>query len=84
MFSACKNCSQGVTADCFAKNCISADGIEKGVLSVNRQIPGPAVQVSACAMCIQWPLACIDCSLNNFIISIAQCAVGVQKRYCHC
>lgn len=46
-FSACKNCSAGVTDDCFAENCITADGVERGVLSINRQIPGPAVQVSA-------------------------------------
>ncbi|XP_067620020.1 uncharacterized protein [Eurosta solidaginis] len=42
---ACGRCSLGVTADCFAPQCILADGYEKGVMSINRQLPGPPIQV---------------------------------------
>ncbi|CAD6991399.1 unnamed protein product [Ceratitis capitata] len=42
---ACGRCSLGIIADCFAPQCILADGYEKGVMSINRQLPGPAIQV---------------------------------------
>lgn len=31
--------------DCNRKYCILGDGMEKGVMSINRQIPGPSLQV---------------------------------------
>ncbi|XP_067009264.2 uncharacterized protein [Anabrus simplex] len=31
--------------DCFAPQCVTADGYEKGILTVNRQLPGPSIQV---------------------------------------
>lgn len=31
--------------DCFNLHCLTADGIEKGVMSINRQIPGPEIHV---------------------------------------
>lgn len=41
---ACLNCPKNST-DCFRKDCISADGFKKAVVSVNRLIPGPTIQV---------------------------------------
>jgi FtsP/CotA-like multicopper oxidase with cupredoxin domain len=48
--SACGSCGRpfgGIQAarDCFNDQCITADGVEKGVMSINRQIPGPSVHV---------------------------------------
>jgi FtsP/CotA-like multicopper oxidase with cupredoxin domain len=34
-----------VIADCFHPQCITADGLERGVMSINRQIPGPPIHV---------------------------------------
>ncbi|XP_055857102.1 uncharacterized protein LOC129919980 [Episyrphus balteatus] len=45
MGPACGACQQGVTADCFKPQCIIGDGFQKGVMSINRMIPGPAIQV---------------------------------------
>ncbi|KAI8121740.1 hypothetical protein FF38_00341 [Lucilia cuprina] len=42
---ACGKCAQGVEEDCNNPQCIVGDGVEKGVMSINRQIPGPAIQV---------------------------------------
>ncbi|XP_011194194.2 uncharacterized protein LOC105219623 [Zeugodacus cucurbitae] len=42
---ACGRCALGIIADCFAPQCILADGYEKGVMSINRQLPGPTIQV---------------------------------------
>ncbi|KAJ9592214.1 hypothetical protein L9F63_001215, partial [Diploptera punctata] len=41
---ACMNCT-GSGASCDLPQCITADGFERGVLSVNRRIPGPSIQV---------------------------------------
>lgn len=38
-------CASGVQEDCQNLQCITADGIEKNVVSINRQIPGPMIQV---------------------------------------
>ncbi|XP_058451551.1 uncharacterized protein LOC131430517 [Malaya genurostris] len=45
MGAACKKCSKDNHADCNHHGCITADGIERGVMSINRQIPGPILQV---------------------------------------
>lgn len=44
-FSACGKCSEGVMEDCFHPQCITVDGIERGLNSINRQLPGPAINV---------------------------------------
>lgn len=44
MSKACYDCPFNVT-DCFRKHCIPADGIERSILVVNRQMPGPAIEV---------------------------------------
>jgi hypothetical protein len=45
-FSACAECFAGVKEDCFHHQCITADGVEKGVMSINRLVPGPSIQVN--------------------------------------
>ncbi|XP_063699608.1 uncharacterized protein LOC134830148 [Culicoides brevitarsis] len=42
---ACGKCSEGVLEDCFHPHCISVDGFERGVTSINRQIPSPPIHV---------------------------------------
>jgi FtsP/CotA-like multicopper oxidase with cupredoxin domain len=44
-FSACNDCAKGNQSQCFHEQCITADGYERGFVSVNRQLPGPAIQV---------------------------------------
>ncbi|XP_046390564.1 laccase-1-like [Ischnura elegans] len=44
MGDACGNCPTNRTA-CFDPQCITGDGYEKTVLTVNRKIPGPAIHV---------------------------------------
>uniref|UniRef100_A0A8D8I2J0 Laccase-4 n=1 Tax=Culex pipiens TaxID=7175 RepID=A0A8D8I2J0_CULPI len=45
LFSACKACADGNHPDCYHHACLTADGVERGVMSINRQIPGPPIQV---------------------------------------
>uniref|UniRef100_A0A8D8ZWC7 Laccase-5 n=1 Tax=Cacopsylla melanoneura TaxID=428564 RepID=A0A8D8ZWC7_9HEMI len=42
---ACGNCTNGSPNDCNNKHCVTADGFERAVLTINRQIPGPSIQV---------------------------------------
>lgn len=42
---ACKNCGLESESDCFLNQCITADGIPRGVMSINRRIPAPAIHV---------------------------------------
>ncbi|CAK9821202.1 LCC4 [Anthophora plagiata] len=44
MSKACYDCPFNIT-DCFRKHCIPADGIERSILVVNRQMPGPSIEV---------------------------------------
>nr|KAF7421813.1 hypothetical protein H0235_009649 [Vespula pensylvanica] len=44
MSKACYDCPFNIT-DCFRPHCIPADGIKRSVLVVNRQLPGPAIEV---------------------------------------
>ena len=41
---ACWNCPFNLT-DCFRPQCVSGDGHRRPVITVNRQIPGPAIEV---------------------------------------
>ena len=43
--SACNNCSKGVLEDCFHPECITADGVERGLMTINRQLSGPPIHV---------------------------------------
>lgn len=42
---ACQNCSDGDLSHCFHSKCIMADGIKRGFLSINYQLPAPAIHV---------------------------------------
>ncbi|XP_030376328.1 laccase-2-like [Scaptodrosophila lebanonensis] len=43
---ACGRCAAGNSSDCNAPQCIVGDGFERGgVMSINRQLPGPALHV---------------------------------------
>lgn len=44
MSSACYDCPLNMT-DCFRPHCIPTDGVEKPVYVVNRQLPGPIIEV---------------------------------------
>ncbi|CAH1282323.1 unnamed protein product [Diabrotica balteata] len=41
---ACHDCPYNMT-DCYRKDCIPGDGTKRGIIAVNRQIPGPAIEV---------------------------------------
>ncbi|XP_069675391.1 uncharacterized protein [Periplaneta americana] len=41
---ACKNCTEDIS-QCANVQCVFADGFEKGILTVNRRLPGPSIQV---------------------------------------
>ena len=45
MSKACYGCPYNET-DCFRPHCIPADGIGRPLVVVNRQMPGPAIEVS--------------------------------------
>lgn len=42
----CGDCANNVTADCFRPECIPASGVLRNMISVNRQFPGPSINVS--------------------------------------
>lgn len=44
MSKACFDCPKNLT-DCFRPHCITADGIPRPITVVNRQMPGPAIEV---------------------------------------
>ncbi|XP_046614059.1 laccase-1-like [Neodiprion virginianus] len=44
MSKACFDCFSNIT-DCFRQDCIPADGVKRSLVVVNRQMPGPAIEV---------------------------------------
>ena len=44
MSSACYDCPSNM-ADCERPGCIPLDGVSRPVVTVNRQLPGPAIEV---------------------------------------
>lgn len=44
MSKACYDCPHSIE-DCDRHHCIPADGVERGVVVINRQLPGPSIQV---------------------------------------
>ncbi|XP_066146897.1 uncharacterized protein [Euwallacea fornicatus] len=44
MTKACHDCPRNRT-DCFRKDCVPGDGYSRGVVTVNRRIPGPSIEV---------------------------------------
>ncbi|XP_055595658.1 uncharacterized protein LOC129746164 isoform X2 [Uranotaenia lowii] len=45
MGPACLNCIRGNRSDCFHPQCVTANGVERGIVTINRQIPGPPIVV---------------------------------------
>lgn len=44
MSKACYYCPSNIT-DCFRPHCVSADGMKRSILTVNRMMPGPSIEV---------------------------------------
>ncbi|CAG9808695.1 unnamed protein product [Chironomus riparius] len=44
MSKACYNCPRNMT-DCYRPHCISADGMRRSIIVVNRMFPGPTIEV---------------------------------------
>nr|CAD7439512.1 unnamed protein product [Timema bartmani] len=42
---ACGNCSEGVMSDCLRPQCVTADGIPRGFLSIERMLESPSINV---------------------------------------
>lgn len=44
---ACNTCGQSPSnvSDCYNYQCVTGDGLERGVMSINRLIPGPSIHV---------------------------------------
>ena len=45
MSKACYDCPRNIT-DCYRPHCITADGKERPITVVNRQMPGPSIEVT--------------------------------------
>lgn len=43
--SACSKCSSGELEDCFLPQCVTGNGHERIFMSVNRQLPGPPIEI---------------------------------------
>ncbi|XP_048246877.1 laccase-2-like isoform X1 [Haliotis rufescens] len=41
---ACYDCPYNIT-DCYRPHCVAADGVGRGIITTNRMLPGPAIQV---------------------------------------
>ena len=41
---ACKECRHDLN-DCYLPSCVTADGLERGIMSINRKMPGPLISV---------------------------------------
>lgn len=41
----CGACENGTVIDCFRKGCIPANGVERTIMTVNQQLPGPTISV---------------------------------------
>ncbi|XP_058126517.1 uncharacterized protein LOC131285323 [Anopheles ziemanni] len=45
MGSSCWLCQKGNRTHCFHRQCVTGNGLERGVFTINRRIPGPAIHV---------------------------------------
>ncbi|XP_058451557.1 uncharacterized protein LOC131430521 [Malaya genurostris] len=45
MGSACWDCKRGNRTHCFHPQCITGNGMERGMVSINRKMPGPSIFV---------------------------------------
>lgn len=44
MSKACHNCSTNMS-DCYRQDCVTTDGVKRAIVTVNRILPGPAIEV---------------------------------------
>lgn len=49
---ACYNCPHNVS-DCYRPHCIAADGVRRTILTVNRMMPGPKIEVYFYKKCLR-------------------------------
>ncbi|KAJ4431325.1 hypothetical protein ANN_19922 [Periplaneta americana] len=79
----CGACPRNVT-DCFNPQCIPADGYERGMLSVNRMLPGPSIQVitlSRWTFLFQLPPREVR-SVIKFLNSQCIAQIEIDRRLC--
>lgn len=65
VYRSCGDCPRNETA-CLADHCVSADGQRRGILTANRQMPGPTIQVSSIISLFPW---IIYKRINPFFLS---------------
>lgn len=45
VYSLCGGCENGTLSDCFNTGCIPGSGVERGIMTINQQLPGPSINV---------------------------------------
>nr|CAD7461523.1 unnamed protein product [Timema tahoe] len=61
---ACGNCSEGVMSDCLRPQCVTADGIPRGFLSIERMLESPSINV---------------CKNDRIVVDLILMAYGFQE-----
>lgn len=41
----CAGCNNGTLSDCFKEGCVTANGVERVIMTVNQKLPGPEINV---------------------------------------
>lgn len=41
----CGACANGMISDCFRAGCVTANGIQRSIMTINQQMPGPKISV---------------------------------------
>lgn len=80
---ACYDCPFNLT-DCSRPHCVPADGTSRGILTANRRIPGPGIQVSISIN--QSFKKNLHCSYVNFLKSVLDCETFTEAKWeysCH-
>ncbi|KAL7014673.1 hypothetical protein ACKWTF_016053 [Chironomus riparius] len=93
---ACNSCLKSNHSDCFNQQCIVGDGIERTFMSINRQLPGPDIQVckndivivdidnemEGTATTIHWHgLLQYDTPYSDGVPFITQCPVAFATKF---
>lgn len=73
---ACYDCPLNVT-DCARPHCVAADGTKRGIMTVNRMVPGPGIHVS------NWIIRGIHIFVNvvSYIIIFFNFLVDMRGRH---
>lgn len=66
MLSLCVNCEYGVLNDCFKAGCVTANGVQRVIMSINQQLPGPAINV---------------CKGDRIIVDLKNLIAGIGLSY---